>query len=55
MKRRWIWSATPLEDIRNTNSLRYVMKNGRLYDASSLKEVAPREKALAQMWWMGAQ
>ena len=50
-----VLERNPLEDIRNTNSLRDVMKNGRLYDASSLKEVAPREKALAQMWWMGAQ
>ena len=47
-----VLERNPLEDIRNTNSLRYVMKNGRLYDANTLKELAPREKPLDKMWWM---
>ena len=34
----------PLADLRNTNSLRYVMKNGRLYDASSLAELHPTKR-----------
>jgi hypothetical protein len=34
----------PLENIRNTNSVRYVMKNGRLYDGNTLDEVYPRQK-----------
>ncbi|MBO6575203.1 MAG: PD40 domain-containing protein [Rhodothermales bacterium] len=34
----------PLDDIRNTNSIRYVMMNGRLYDGDSLAEVWPRER-----------
>ncbi|HSG49214.1 MAG TPA: amidohydrolase family protein [Longimicrobiales bacterium] len=33
----------PLEDIRNTNTIRYVMKNGRLYDGDTLDEVWPRQ------------
>jgi cytosine/adenosine deaminase-related metal-dependent hydrolase len=47
-----ILDADPLEDIRNTNSVRYVMKNGRLYDASSMNEIWPRERKAPQLrWW----
>ena len=36
----------PLEDIRNTNTIRYVMKNGRLYDANTLRrDLAARQAA----------
>jgi hypothetical protein len=28
------------------------MKNGRLYDANTLSEVAPRQKPLDRMWWL---
>jgi Tol biopolymer transport system component len=45
----------PLADIRNTNSLSLVMKNGRVYDANTLDEVYPRVKKLpAQQWMSGA-
>jgi Tol biopolymer transport system component len=47
-----VLERNPLEDIRNTNSLRFVMKNGRLYDANTLQEVAPRNKPLDKMWWV---
>ena len=40
----------PLENIRNTNTIRYVMKNGRLYDGETLDEVWPRTKK-ATYWW----
>lgn len=39
-----ILDKNPLLNIRNTNSIRYVMKNGRLYDGSSLDEVYPEVK-----------
>ena len=42
----------PLADIRNTNSLAMVMKNGRLYDANTLDEVYPRQRKLAAQQWM---
>jgi imidazolonepropionase-like amidohydrolase/Tol biopolymer transport system component len=35
----------PLVDLRNTNTLRYVMKNGRLYDGSTLAEQYPTRRA----------
>jgi imidazolonepropionase-like amidohydrolase len=41
----------PLADLRNTTSLRYVMKNGRLYDANTLDEMWPRERKLAAQPW----
>lgn len=41
----------PLADIANTNSLRFVMKNGRLYDADTLDEVWPRQKPLEPQWF----
>jgi hypothetical protein len=37
-----ILDKNPLENIRNTNTIRYVMKNGRLYDGNTLDEIAPR-------------
>src|SRR3990172_7921546 len=46
-----ILDRNPLEDIRNTNSIRWVMKNGRLYEGDTLKEVWPREKELEPLWW----
>jgi Tol biopolymer transport system component len=48
-----VLDKNPLDDIKNTNTIRYVMKNGRMYDASSLNEVWPRQKQLARLWWWG--
>jgi Tol biopolymer transport system component/imidazolonepropionase-like amidohydrolase len=39
-----ILDKNPLENIRNTNSVSKVMKNGRLYDGSTLDEVYPSQK-----------
>lgn len=46
-----VLDANPLDDIRNTTSLRYVMKNGRMYDAGTLAEVYPRERPGPTFWW----
>jgi imidazolonepropionase-like amidohydrolase len=46
-----ILDADPLANIRNTNTIRYVMKNGRLYDGNSLDEVWPRQKPLSDQTW----
>ncbi|MFO0982832.1 MAG: amidohydrolase family protein [Planctomycetota bacterium] len=37
----------PLADIQQTESVRYVMANGRLYDAMTLDQIAPEAKPLA--------
>ncbi|WP_129775559.1 amidohydrolase family protein [Peristeroidobacter soli] len=46
-----ILDRDPLADITNTSSLSLVMKNGRIYDASTLDEVWPREKKLETLWF----
>lgn len=50
-----VLDRNPLTDIRNTNSVRYVMKNGRLYDGNTLNEVWPRVRALGRQWWWGEE
>ena len=51
-----VLDANPLENIRNTNTVRYVMKNGRLYDALTLDEVWPRQvKRSTSQWWMAVE
>ncbi|MFC4312336.1 amidohydrolase family protein [Steroidobacter flavus] len=46
-----ILDRDPLADIVNTQSLRFVMKNGRLYDAETLDEVWPRQQPLQAQWF----
>lgn len=46
-----ILDRDPLEKLENSTSIRWVMKNGRLYDAATLDEVWPRKKALPSQWW----
>ena len=46
-----VLDANPLNDIHSTEKVRYVMKNGRLYDGGTLDELWPRQKALPPMWW----
>jgi hypothetical protein len=46
-----VLDADPIANLRNTASLRYVVKNGRVYDANTLDEVAPRARALPQQDW----
>ncbi len=41
----------PLDDIRNSNTIRFVMKNGRMYQGDTLNEVWPRQKELAEQFW----
>jgi hypothetical protein len=41
----------PTRDIGNTLSIRSVMKNGRLYEASTLNEIWPRQRVQPETWW----
>jgi len=50
-----VLDASPLEDIRNTAKIRYVMKNGRLYEGETLNEIWPRSRPLPSMWWWGQE
>ena len=36
-----IMDSNPLTNLRNSNTIKYVMKNGRLYDANNLDQVYP--------------
>ena len=46
-----VLDANPLDNIRNTNTIRYVMKNGRLYDGNTLDELWPRQLPAQDEYW----
>jgi hypothetical protein len=47
-----IMEKNPLTDIRNTDSIGLVMKNGELFEAETLNQIWPVQKALGpQYWW----
>jgi hypothetical protein len=46
-----VLDANPLDDIQNTAKVRYVMKNGRIYEGDTLREIWPRTRAIAAPWW----
>ena len=45
----------PLVDITNTNSVHYVMKNGRMYEGATLNQVWPVARVLPSQWWKGVE
>lgn len=47
-----ILSKDPLQDIRNTNTIHYVMKDGRLYEGDTLDQVWPSASKLPKSWWV---
>jgi Tol biopolymer transport system component len=47
-----VLAKNPLDDIHNTASIRYVMKNGRLYQADDLTQIWPRRQALPSIYLM---
>ena len=47
-----VLDRNPLDDIKNTNTIHYVMKNGRVYDGNTLNEIWPRQRAMPKQWWM---
>lgn len=46
-----IMDKNPLDNLRNTNTLKYVIKNGVLYDANTLDELAPKKKKAPVFHW----
>ncbi len=46
-----IMDENPLDDIRNSNTIEYVMKNGVIYDAENLNEIHPEEKEAENFLW----
>ncbi|MEO5568559.1 MAG: amidohydrolase family protein [Gemmatimonadaceae bacterium] len=50
-----VLDRNPLTDIRNSNSVKYVMKNGRLYDAATLDQIAPMKTKMTTPWWLALE
>lgn len=46
-----ILDKNPLEDIRNSKTIQYVMINGRLYEGDTLNQVFPKSEKLEKLWW----
>jgi len=46
-----VLASNPLDDLENSTDITYVMKNGRMYEAATLTEVWPRQRALPTQWW----
>jgi Tol biopolymer transport system component len=46
-----VLDANPLENIRNSNTVRYVMKAGRMYDGDKLDEIWPSKRPFGRFYW----
>jgi Tol biopolymer transport system component len=46
-----VLDKNPLEDIHNTNSVRYTMVNGRLYDSLSMNEIGNYNRPRTRFYW----
>ena len=46
-----VLDGNPLEDIHNTNTVRYTMVNGRLYDALSMNEIGNYDRPRTRFYW----
>ncbi|MBL8227630.1 MAG: PD40 domain-containing protein [Bryobacterales bacterium] len=50
-----VLDKNPLDNIQNSTSARYVMKNGELFDANTLAQVWPAAKELEKPYWWGRE
>jgi len=46
-----VLDRNPLDDIRNTNTIRYVVKNGEIFEGDTLDQIWPEEKPLPRQYW----
>jgi len=46
-----IMDKSPLDDIHNTNTIHWVMKNGELFEGDTLNQVWPEQKKLEPLWF----
>ncbi len=46
-----VLDRNPLTNLRNSTSVRYVMANGRLFDAATMAQVGNHPAAAPVMWW----
>jgi imidazolonepropionase-like amidohydrolase/Tol biopolymer transport system component len=47
-----VLAKDPLQDIHNTNTIRYVMRGGRLYEGDTLDQVWPISRKMPKGWWV---
>lgn len=50
-----VMDKNPLDNIHNSESIRYVMMNGRLYDAATMNEIGRRERKREPFYWEGGR
>ncbi len=46
-----VLNANPLDDIHNSVKIQWVVKNGEVFDAETMKELWPREAAAPKFFW----
>ena len=46
-----VLERNPLDNIHYTNTIRYVMKNGELFEGDSLNRLWPQKKEIPPFWW----
>lgn len=46
-----VLDKNPLEDIRNTETVKYTMVNGRLFDTETMNEIGNTQSERSQFWW----
>ena len=46
-----ILNSSPLDNIRNTADIQFVMSNGRIYDDETMDQVWPVQNSLPDYWW----
>ena len=47
-----VLNTNPLDNIKNTLDMKYVMKGGKLYDAMSLDEIWPKAVPFGPYYWV---
>lgn len=46
-----VLDQNPLLNIRHTGTIRYVMKNGELFEGETLNQIWPAQKKLEKQYW----
>ena len=46
-----VLDKNPLENIRHSDQIQYVMKNGRIYDAMTMNEIGNHPRKRHRFWW----
>jgi hypothetical protein len=47
-----VLNSNPLDNIRNTLDMKYVMKGGVLYDSDTLDELWPAKRSFGPYYWV---